>query len=947
MKKINFTNAGGFPLEQETLARLQAAYKDELYEMLKRNFDISNDQNYIISEPTDTLNGWFIINGILHFMEPGVTTPTNFMKTSETITKLRFGDGVYQPAYTDYTVEYISGDEVPVGYFDDVASDSSIEINGLQDLSIALPNERKLRYYDITNLSPNPDRLQRIGFLPIDGSKPMEGDLDMGGNQLSNLDTLETALATLRAKFFNFGFSTERGAPGRALVDEDITVDISTDSRAVNPDDTALHVNYNSDWGTTVIGGEIKLPEFAENSTSSRKSPLLIDANGNVCKGSASENIPLGLIALWYNTNQPIPPGWILCNAANQGLVGNITVPNLSSNQLTPTAADDPIVDVNVVDYIIYVGRDTPTINALIVDALSNSKSVVRTLSSGQTSFNAIANPFELEATLENLTLQGWTQISGPSSTITTPNSENTTITGNLAIGTYVYRVSGVDTLGAVFTDQVSITIRRSNIPPVFNSIVNTTSGVNVTNDMNIVITSDLILQSDTVSRLAEPVSQDQLDADVIDVSRQLVVRRTGFRVGVSDPDGNIFASSVTVVARIRSADGTVQIFQPLLLQDVSTSSASRSSADLTTPSIRLFNFSITGLTATDILEFVATDEGGAVTVKSYTITLNIEPSITLSQTGPILTTVTGDKARFFDVRIQGTPNTTVSLVASRLLSSAVASAITVTNTGTSPASFTLNTLNTPFNVVLDATGVRTIRVTHQMTIPRLTTINNGTTYTLNSRIALASNSLNGLNLRFAFTLTGLIDIEPIDDTPIDDFPIGGGGGGCFDVNTYVSLASGSAKKLKNVELGEMLVGLDFPNRTDASSGNYFNWTGKLSEAVETPVKVINKRTLTVASYFEIVTKDGRVLKVTGDHPLLTSKEGNQVQWLPAQSVNETMSLVDKKGALKEVQSITWVSGSLEVATIDVEDVDNYVIAGIVAHNKEIEIIAEEDGPQE
>ncbi|MFC4636192.1 hypothetical protein ACFO3O_19955 [Dokdonia ponticola] len=941
MKKINFTNAGGFPLEQETLARLQAAYKDELYEMLKRNFDISNDQNYILSEPTDTLNGWFVINGILHLMEPGAFAPTNFIKTSETITKLRFGDGVYQPAYTDYTVEYINGDEVPVGYFDDVANDSNIEVNGLQDFSIALPNERKLRYYDITNLSNNPDRFQRIGFLPINGSKPMEGDLDMGGNQLSNLDTLETALATLRAKFFNFGFSAERGAPGRALVDESLSVDMQVDR------DTALHLNYNSDWEKTVIGGEIILPEFAENSTSLRKSPLLIDSKGNVCKGSASENIPLGLIALWYNANQPIPPGWVLCNAANEGLIGNITVPNLSSNQLTPTTVDAPVADVNTVDYIIYVGRDTPTINALIVDTLRNSKTVERTLSSGQTSFDATANPFQLEATLENLTLQGWTQVSGPpSATITTPNSENTTITGNLAIGAYVYQVSGVDTLGAVFTDQVTITIRESNMPPVFNSIVNTTSGVNVTNDMNIELTSNLILQEDISSELIDSqlnrASQDQADTDIIDVSRQQVLGRAAFRVGVSDPDGNIFSPNVSVVARIRRADGTVQVIQPVLIEDVSTSSVS-SSVDQSL--VRFFDFRILGLTATDILEFVATDEGGAETVKSYTISFNIEPSISLSQTGPTLTTVTGDKAKFFDVRIQGTPNATVSLVASRLLSSAVASVITITNTGTSPASFTLNTINTPFNVLLDATGVRTIRVTHQMTIPSLTTINNGTTYTLNSRIELASNSSNGLNLRFAFTLTGLIDIEPIDDTPIDDFPIGGGGGGCFDVNTYVSLASGHAKKLKNVELGEMLVGLDFPNRTDASSGNYFNWIGKLSEAVETPVKVINKRTLTVASYFEIVTKDGRVLKVTGDHPLLASRDGSQVQWLPAQSINEAMSLVDKKGTLKGVQSITWISEPLEVATIDVEDVDNYVIAGVVAHNKEI-ISEEIESPQ-
>ncbi|MFT5890175.1 MAG: hypothetical protein ACI9Y7_000264 [Dokdonia sp.] len=942
MKKINFTNAGGFPLEQETLARLQAAYKDELYEMLKRNFDISNDQNYLISQPTDTLNGWFVINGTLHLMEPGVLAPTNFIKTSETITKLRFGDGVYQPAYTDHTVEYVSG--IPVDY------DSSLEEFGLADGDIALPNERKFRYYNITNITTNPDRLLRIGFLPIDGSKPMEGDLDMGGNQLSNLDTLETALATLRAKFFNFGFSTERGEPGRALVDEEITISPAGDSRPVNIDSTALHLNYNSDWGTTVIGGEIKLPEFAENSTSLRKSPLLIDSKGNVCKGSASENIPLGLIALWYNVNQPIPPGWLLCNAANEGEVGSITVPNLTGNRVSPTANVGDLVtkETNIVNYIIYVGRDTPTINAFIVDLARESKNVIRTLSSGQTSFDATANPFELEVALENLTLQGWTQVSGPSpSTITAPSSINTTVTGSLVIGTYVYQVTGVDALGAEFTDQVSISIRRSNIPPVFELIENTTSGVDVTNDMDIVITSDLILQEDTPSELAESAqnraSQDQIDTD-LDLARQLVQRRTAFRVGVSDPDGNIFSSSVTVVARIRRANGTEEIIQPLLLEDVSDSSANRASVDQSL--VKFFNFSIVGLTATDILDFIATDEDGGETVKSYSIIVNLESGISLFQTGPTLTTVNGDLAKFFDVRIQGTPNATVPLVIEGLLSSSIANIVTVTNNGGTPSSFNFTGTDIIFNVLLDTTGSNIIRVLHQMTIPPLTTINNGSLYSVNTRVSLASNSLNGVNLRFTHTLTGNpIDIIPIDDTPIDDFPIGGGGGGCFDVNTYVSLESGSAKKLKNVQTGEMLIGLDFPNRTDASSGNYFNWTGKLSEAIETPVRVVNKRTFTVASYFEIVTKDGRVLKVTGDHPLLTSKDGSQVQWLPAQSVNETMSLVDKKGDLKVVQSITWISEPLEVATIDVEDVDNYVIGGIVAHNKEI--IAEEDAPQQ
>lgn len=35
MKQVNFSHSGGFPLEQETLERLQTAYRSELYEALK------------------------------------------------------------------------------------------------------------------------------------------------------------------------------------------------------------------------------------------------------------------------------------------------------------------------------------------------------------------------------------------------------------------------------------------------------------------------------------------------------------------------------------------------------------------------------------------------------------------------------------------------------------------------------------------------------------------------------------------------------------------------------------------------------------------------------------------------------------------------------------------------------------------------------------------------
>ena len=62
MKQVNFSNSGGFPLEQETLERLQTAYRSELYEALKAHLSIEPGTNYIIAPPTTEKVGWVIVH---------------------------------------------------------------------------------------------------------------------------------------------------------------------------------------------------------------------------------------------------------------------------------------------------------------------------------------------------------------------------------------------------------------------------------------------------------------------------------------------------------------------------------------------------------------------------------------------------------------------------------------------------------------------------------------------------------------------------------------------------------------------------------------------------------------------------------------------------------------------------------------------------------------------
>ncbi|MFW0739656.1 fibronectin type III domain-containing protein [Flavobacterium sp. T12S277] len=154
----------------------------------------------------------------------------------------------------------------------------------------------------------------------------------------------------------------------------------------------------------------------------------------------------------------------------------------------------------------------------------------------------------------------------------------------------------------------------------------------------------------------------------------------------------------------------------------------------------------------------------------------------------------------------------------------------------------------------------------------------------------------------------------------------------CFDVESLVTMASGQSKKLKNIVVGDKLQGFSFPNEIDESEGDYFLWNGKLNEAVKAEVTVVNKRTSIQPDYYEIKAADV-VIKATGEHPILITEDGENLKWVSTKNVLQNMSLVDKLGKTKPVESILFKEEPLEVALLDVEEVDNYVISGIVVHN--------------
>ena len=351
MKQVNFTHPGGFPLEQETLERLQTAYRSELFGALKSHLGIKSENDYIVAPSTNTKEGWAIIHpkneqgvktreGILYSIQAG--TPTQFLKTIRTGTNLTYGNGESQTAYFDYEAQYISGtdyanrpvspvvtDALAVHYYD-LNDPAFIVIKDIQTI------ERIIQTIEtkINAITENIDAVEvNIGkieadiknYLPLNGSKAMEGDLDLGSYKLSKLETKESAFATVRAADFRLGSADRKGklnpseSTGRALVDS--SDDVST----------SVSLNYKSDWKNTNIGGKVYLDnlntstEDFKSSEASENSLLLMDNVNQVMKSNNLLNsllsrisklekrpataVPIGMIAIWGKP-KPFPEGW-------------------------------------------------------------------------------------------------------------------------------------------------------------------------------------------------------------------------------------------------------------------------------------------------------------------------------------------------------------------------------------------------------------------------------------------------------------------------------------------------------------------------------------------------------------------------------------------------------------------------------------------------------------
>lgn len=831
MKQVNFSHSGGFPLEQETLEKLQTAYRSELYEALKRHLSIDNNNDYIVAHATSEAKGWAVIRqedavnpenqtGILYPIKNG--TPTNYLKTTRTDTNLIYGTGESQPAYYDYEAEYSpaklndsvfvseSGQVQTIRYYDVRDFETVKDIQAIEEILQAIQSninaiEANIDVIegDINTIEGNINvikadiNLINQSYLPLNGSKAMQGDLDLGTHQLSKLDIKEGSAANVRVADFKLGAADRRGLLhpgdplGRALVDAST---LST---------TNLNLNYAADWENTYIGGKVYLNNLHE-SNSNGSSLLVLDNQNQVIKNNTligslltriqaledkpATAVPLGMVAIWGKP-APFPEGW---------------------EEYVPLRGKMPV---------------------------------------------GLYDPTPEERT-----------------------DEQDADGGN---GITYYR----DNFGsAVFP---------------FETVGNT--GGRMSKKLGI---NEIPAHTHTETRVKEGLGS------IINFE------------AVGD-DGHLGYESVA-----SGSAGGGQSFVMLnpyrVVQFIEYTGRPKDTVAPTLPT----NLTASNITNTSLqLNWTAsTDEYGVtnyLVYKNNTLLATLGNVLSYTATG-----LTADTSYSFYIMAQDAEEN--SSIKSNTINP------TTTNVDTTiPTNFdgylqSENEMYISWNAP-DSPGVLSYDIWRRQagsgtSSPHDTTAGSRTYYYDTG--LFDTTYFFQVRARYNTGYSGFTGEVGITTEPrvIE----------CFDVESLVTMASGQSKKLKNIVVGDKLQGFSFPNEIDESDGDYMIWSGKLDEATKTEVTVVNKITSVQPDYYEIKTAD-TTIKVTAQHPLLVTEDGENVQWVCVKNVLPDMLLIDKTGKTKAIESITFKEEPLEVALLDVENVDNYVISGIVAHNNKPE----------
>lgn len=156
---------------------------------------------------------------------------------------------------------------------------------------------------------------------------------------------------------------------------------------------------------------------------------------------------------------------------------------------------------------------------------------------------------------------------------------------------------------------------------------------------------------------------------------------------------------------------------------------------------------------------------------------------------------------------------------------------------------------------------------------------------------------------------------------------------GCLDVNTPIYMFDGSIKLLKDIQVGDELLGYYIDGMLDESNPYWQNWYAPLSAEGNFEKAVVTGVTPSSYHQYFIINNDIRITKA---HPMFVNQLGTDTwNWIDTPHIQVGDKLKGLDGSIIEVQSYAVVNDFIEVVTLDVENIDNY-FAGqtpVLVHN--------------
>ncbi len=168
-------------------------------------------------------------------------------------------------------------------------------------------------------------------------------------------------------------------------------------------------------------------------------------------------------------------------------------------------------------------------------------------------------------------------------------------------------------------------------------------------------------------------------------------------------------------------------------------------------------------------------------------------------------------------------------------------------------------------------------------------------------------------------------------------------GGGCFIAGTPVLMSNGTTKNIEDIVVGDVLSSMTIDGMTlNDDWDSYKDFTtndissSSLSTADVESVRIYEDYLLSK----RISLSNGETMTVTAYHPLFVYRDGNYIWAKPEEEFTgdnvllSTDKLVNKDKQLITIQSMEDISDSVNVYTLDVEDLDVYFVNGVLVHNK-------------